>query len=94
MKTETLYKKALNNGCSFEATCVDVNINTWDKLMANATRANRKLAVKIAEIAGVIDEEQARTEIRKPYYNPYNHLKTKTHLIYVNSSIEHFIRIY
>jgi len=93
MKTETLYKKAINNGCSFEATCVDININHWDELMEHATRANRVLAVKIAELAGVIDEEQARTEIRKPYFNPYNHFKTNTHLIYVHSSIEHFIRI-
>jgi len=93
MKTETLYKRAINNGCEFEAACFDINIQTWDKLMEHATRANRVLAVKIAEIAGVIDEEQARTEIRKPYFNPYSHFKTNTHLIYVHSSIEHFIRI-
>lgn len=93
MKSEYLYKRALNNGVISEATCVGIGQYQWDKYMKGSTRANRKIAVKIALLAGVIDEEQAKTEIKRPYFNPYNHYKTATHLIYVHSSIEHFIRV-
>ena len=88
-----IYQRAINNGCQFYATCVDININEWDELMKGATRADRKLVVKIALLAGVIDKEQAATEIKKPYFNPYNHYKTKTHIIYIHSAIEHFIEV-
>lgn len=94
MNTQELYNKALQNGCGFEANCVGVGINQWEELMNGATRANRRLAVKIANLAGVIDDEQAKEELKRPWFNPYNHFKTKTHLVYVHSSIEHFIRIY
>jgi hypothetical protein len=94
MNTQQLLKRAEQNGCSFEATCVGIGIGKWEELMKGATRANRKLAVKIALLAGAIDEQQAREEIKRPYFNPYNHYKTKTHLIYIHSSIEHFIRIH
>lgn len=93
MKTQQLYNRAVNNGCSWECSCTNININHWDELMKGATRADRKLAVKIAKLAGVIDDDQARTELARPWYNPYNHYKTKTHLVYVHSSIEHFIKI-
>lgn len=93
MRTSELLYKAKNKGCFLECTCVNISQNTWDKLMENSTRANRKDAVKIALLAGVMDEEEAKIEIKRPWYNPYNHYKTKTHLIYVNSCIEHFIKI-
>lgn len=32
-----IYERAKNNGCEFEATCVDISIRTWDKLMKGAT---------------------------------------------------------
>ena len=88
-----IYHRAFNNGVSFECSCVGIGINKWDSLMEGATRADRKKVVKIALLAGVIDEAQAQIEIKKPYYNPYNHYKTKTHIIYVHSAIEHFIKI-
>jgi hypothetical protein len=90
---ENIYQRALNNGCYLETTCVGCGIYKWDELMKGHTRADRKKVVKIAEYAGVIDSEQAREEIKKPHYNPYNHYKTKTHIIYVHSSIEYFIRV-
>jgi len=88
-----IYQKAKNNGCFLECTCVGISLSKWDRLMNGATRANKKEVVKIAEMAGVIDEFQAKEEIKRPYFNPYNHYKTKTHIIYVHSSIEHFIKI-
>lgn len=93
MTTQRLYHAAQKYGCTGEATCTGITLTEWEKLMKGATRANKRLVTKIAALAGVIDNEQARREIKEPYFNPYNHLKTKTHVIYVHSSIEHFIRI-
>lgn len=62
--------------------------------MEGHTRANRKEVVKIALSAGVINKEDAARELKNHYYNPYNHYKTRTHIIYVNSAIEHFIKIH
>ena len=94
MTTKELLTRAQRNGCNFECSCVGISQTKWDRLMKGATRANKKLVAKIAELAGVIDREQAAEEIRRPYFNPYNHYKTKTHVIYVHSSIEHFIKIF
>lgn len=90
---QNIYQRALNNGCHLEGTCVSCGVNRWDELMEGHTKADRKQAVKVAEYAGVIDMEQAREEIKRPYYNPYTHYKTKTHIIYVHSGIEHFIKV-
>lgn len=89
-----IYQRAENNGVAFETSCVATTANEWDSLMKGHTRANRVKAVRAALQAGVIDETQAAQEIKKPYYNPYKHFKTKTHIIYVHSGIEHFIRVF
>ncbi len=89
-----IYSRSKNNGCSYECDCTGINIKTWERLMKGATRANQKEVTKIALIAGIIDEEQAKQEIKNPYFNPYKHYKTKTHIIYVHSCIEHFIKVY
>ena len=89
-----IYDRAKQNGCNLETTCVGCGVNRWDELMEGHTKANRKEVVRIALLAGVIDEEQAREETKRPYYNPYTHYKTKTHIIYVHSGIEHFIKVY
>ena len=81
------------NGAQFVDTCVGITQSQWDKYMKGHTRANRREVVKIALQAGVIDEETAKAELKNPWYNPYHHHKTKTHIIYVNSSIEHFIKV-
>lgn len=88
-----IYNQAKNNGCYLECTCVDCGSYKWDELMQGHKKANKKEVVKIALLAGVIDEDQAKQEIKKPYYNPYTHYKTDTHIIYVHSMIEHFIRV-
>lgn len=89
----SIYERAKLKGCNFVATCVGIGQYQWDKYMKGHTRANRKEVVNIALQAGVIDEYQARQELKKPWFNPYNHFKTKTHIIYVNSGIEHFIEV-
>ncbi|HXS59732.1 MAG TPA: hypothetical protein VN703_02850 [Candidatus Sulfopaludibacter sp.] len=88
-----IYQRAFNNGCFLESTCVGMEQYEWDKLMKGHTKANKRKVVKIALLAGVIEEEQATEEIKKSYYNPYTHYKTKTHIIYVHSMIEHFIKV-
>mgnify|MGYP001099698838 CR=1 FL=1 len=89
----SIYQKAFNNGCHLECTCVGITENEWDKLMKGHCKADRKKVVRIALMAGIIDEEQAKNEIKNPYYNHYNHFRTKTHIIYVHSMIEHFIKV-
>ena len=89
----TIYERAEINGCTFECTCVGIGQYKWDQLMKGHTRADKKKVVRIAMQAGVIDKQQAKEELRKPYFNPYNHYKTKTHIIYCHSGIEHFIKV-
>lgn len=88
-----IYERAKRYGVQFVDTCVGCGIYKWEEYMAGHTRANRKEVVRIALQAEVIDEEQAKQELRKPWFNPYNHFKTKTHIIYVHSGIEHFIKV-
>jgi hypothetical protein len=93
MTTQEIYDRAVNYGCSLECTCVDITQNKWDSLMEGHTRANRILVVKAAMIAGILNDEEGRKETRQPWHNPYNHYKTKTHLIYVHPCTEHFIKV-
>lgn len=89
--SNSIYDKAIQNGCYLETTCVDCS--NWDELMQGHTKANQKKAIKVALLAGVIDEYQYKMEMKNPHYNPYTHFKTKTHIIYVHSMIEHFIKV-
>ena len=88
-----IYQRAINNGCEYQATCVGIGQNEWDRLMKGARQADRKKVIKVALLAGVIDKDQAKEETKRPYFNPYNHFVTKTHIIYVHSAIEHFIKV-
>jgi hypothetical protein len=90
---QSIYQRAKNNGCFFESTCVGCGIGEWERMMKGTRPANQKKVVKIALLAGVIDKEQAREEIKRPYYNPYTHHVSKNYIVYVNSSIEHFIKV-
>ena len=82
-----IYKKAQANGVHFDCSCVGVTIDKWESLMAGAKKANKKLVTKFAVDAGVIDPQDAK------FRNPYTQLKTKTHLIFVHSAIEYFLKI-
>lgn len=93
-KKPSIYERAKKNGSSFEATCVSITKYKWDELMKGARPANQRKVVKAALAAGVIDEWQAKEELKKPFFNPYGHFVTKTHIVYVNSAIEHFIRVH
>lgn len=88
-KAQDIYNRAQKNGVYFENTCVSLpgGYDQWQKLMKGATRANNRIVTKLAVQAGAIEPDLVK------YYNPYNHFKTKTHLIYVHSGIEHFLRI-
>lgn len=74
------YRRAEKNGCYLEATCVGISQHEWDAFMEGAVRADKN---KLLKAIGFKDE----------YYNPYDFYRTKTHLIYVHSAIEHFYRI-
>lgn len=94
MNSQNIYQRAINNGCRFVCSCVGIGQEKWDELMKGARHADRKKVVRIALQAGIIDEEQAKEEIKRPYYNPYEHFVTRTHIVYVHSAIEHFIEVY
>lgn len=93
MSKLSIYEQAVKNGCSFECTCVSITARKWDMLMKGARKANKKKVAQIAILAGIVSEQEGKREIKEPYYNPYTHYVTKTHIIYVHSGIEHFIRI-
>ncbi len=88
-----IYQRAKKNGAEFIATCVSISKSEWDQLMKGARRANRKEVVKIALQAGAINEWQAKKELKNPWFNPYHHFRTETHIIYTHSGIEHFILV-
>ena len=76
---------------TYECNCTNISADKWELLMKGNRKASKVKVIKAAIEAGVISKEQGQTEIKKPYYNPYQQLQTKTHYIYVNSCIEHFI---
>ena len=84
-KANNIYEKALRNGVFLEAICVGIGMTEWEKLMKNATRANKKMVHRI--IKGQVDPDFLKG------YNPYDYYKTETHILYVHSAIEHFFKI-
>lgn len=74
------YARAERNGVYYDCNCTGISSSKWDKLMEGAVRADKK---KLLKILGQVDE----------YYNPYDFWRTKNHLVYVNSAIEHFYKI-
>ncbi len=82
-----IYERAEENGIYLEATCVGVGMSRWEKLMAGATRADKR------RVEAIMIKHGHLTRFDANMYNPYDYYKTETHLIYVHSSIEHFFRI-
>ena len=76
----------------YETNCTAVTRMQWDELMKGARPCSKRRAVKAALETGVIEEDDAKMELKHKYYNPYRPLQTKTHIIYIHSAIEHFIR--
>ena len=93
-KSETIYQRAKRNGATLIATCVGINIDQWNALMKGARDANSNSVIEIAYQAGVIDLWTRNKEKKEPYFNPYTHKVTRTHIIYINSGIEHFIKVH
>ena len=94
MKPLKIYQRALNGYAEFETDCTAITSWQWDTLMDKHTKANKKIVAKVAHLVGILSSHELKAELKRPYYNPYTHYKTKTHLIYVHSGIEHFIKIY
>lgn len=76
-----------------ECTCVGISQDKWDALMKGARRCSRQVAVKAAVEVGILDNIEAKKELILPRYNPYSHKRTKTHIIYIHSGVEHFIKL-
>ena len=87
MKATEIYERAIANGVELECTCVEIGYGMWELLMEGSTRANSSTVEKILVEQGHLNRDDVKL------YNPYRHLKTEKHLIYVHSGIEHFFRI-
>jgi hypothetical protein len=87
MKAEVAYDSEI----TLEATCVGIGVRKWDSLMEGAIKAN---GVKIRRmIKKQLPELYRGLELE--FYNPWetSAVRTNTHLIYVHSAIEYFLRI-
>lgn len=87
-KAKEIYERAERNGIELECTCVGITQYRWDELMKGATRANKRVVHKL-----VRDNTNGEFKPFIELYNPYDYFKTKTHIIFVHSGIEHFFRI-
>ena len=70
-------------------TCVDITQRQWDKLMLGATKANKRIINSLVKKLMPSLYEGLSLSL----YNPYDYLKTDTHLILVHSGIEYFLKI-
>jgi hypothetical protein len=89
----SIYQRAKKFGCRSVGTCVSNSSVQCDIYMKGARPANKKKVIRIALLAGIIDAEQAKQELKNPNYNPYTHYVTRKHIIYVWSAQEHFIEV-
>lgn len=74
----------------YECCCVDITQRKWDCLMYKARKANGSKIRKL--IKKLLPEVYESLALEFP--NPYEHqcVKTTTHLIYVHSGIEYFLK--
>lgn len=87
MTASEFYNQADKQGMYLEYTCVGITQTKWDYLMKDAVRANKQVIHALLKKHGVIDDTLLIG------YNPYNYYRTKTHIIFVHSSIEYFIKV-
>ena len=88
MKANEAYCKSIE----LEATCLSVSEREWNKLMKGAKKASGlKIRAMIKRQLPDLYESLALS-----FRNPYEHQsqRTDTHLIYVHSGIEYFLRMY
>lgn len=86
-KILTIYKQNIE----LEHTCVGISIYKHEKLMKGAKKANGK---KIRQMIKKQLPDLYR-DLSLDFYNPYENQskRTDTHLIYIHSSIEYFLKI-
>lgn len=72
---------------SLEATCVDLTDEKWELKMKGARKANKKAIDRL--VKKLLPE--LHYSLALDFYNPYNYLRTETHLILVHSGIEYFL---
>ena len=71
-----------------DTTCTNCSLHRWNLLMKGAVRANKRtINSLVKKLLPDLYEELALQ-----FFNPYNYLRTKTHLILVHSSIEYFLK--
>ena len=79
-----------NDSIEYHCNCTEIASQRWEKLMDGAKKAS---GVKIRKM---IKEQipELYHGLALQFYNPYevNSKKTKTHYIYVHSSIEYFLK--
>jgi len=83
-----IYNKAKRNGITFETDCTSVSLTRWEELMKGATQADKNIVNKLIQ-----KNTDGEFENFINFHNPYDHYKTKTHIIFVHSAIEHFFKI-
>lgn len=84
-------EQAYNSEITLEHTCVGIGILKWESLMEGAVKADgRKIRAMIRKQLPNLFEE-----LCLDFYNPYEPqcVRTNTHLIYISSSIEYFLKL-
>ena len=83
-----IYQTALTGDCRYEHNCSIGTAESLDRKYWNkAKRANKRLVTKVAVLCGILPQNEVKL------WNPYKAYRTDTHLIYVHSSIDHFIKV-
>ena len=83
--------EAYSSEIEYECNCVSISQFKWNDLMQGAKKANGK-RIK-AMIKDQIPELYKSLALNFP--NPYegNSMRTNTHLIYIHSGVEYFLKI-
>jgi len=84
-------KQAYNSKIELQYTCDSISLNKWNSLMQKAVKANG------LKIRAMIKKQlpELYNSLALNFYNPYEQQsqRTKTHLVYVHSGIEYFLKI-
>ena len=77
------------NNLELVADCSQISIGEWEKLMAGAIRANKKIINSL--VKKFLPELYQALHLK--LINPHHYFKTKEHLILVHSATEYFLKI-
>lgn len=76
-------------GLEYTCSCAGISKRKWNVLMHGAVRADKRQVNRLIRLFCPDMYE----DLALKFYNPYNYLRTSTHLIVVHSGIEYFFRI-